>query len=131
MNETNKTALVIAFAVAVLLLLLFAGGTMTGATLSGGMMGNGAMGGISWIWIPTLLMLGLGVLLVWAVFGQKKRANKKMNRQADGKLCADICDGARSKATRMTWITVSAAPRLAARWPPDQETYSKENMKSQ
>lgn len=72
MNETNKTALVIAFAVAVLLLLLFAGGTMTGATLSGGMMGNGAMGGISWIWIPTLLMLGLGVLLVWAIFGQKK-----------------------------------------------------------
>jgi hypothetical protein len=36
------------------------------------MMGNGAMGGISWMWIPALLALGLGVLLVWAIFGQKK-----------------------------------------------------------
>ncbi len=69
MNATTKTA--IAFAIVVILLLLFAGGTMTGATLSGGMMGNGAMGGISWMWIPTLLMLGLGVLLVLIIFGQK------------------------------------------------------------
>ena len=44
MNETNKAALMIAFAIVILLLLLFGGGTMTGATLSGGMMGNGAMG---------------------------------------------------------------------------------------
>ena len=72
MNETNKTALVIAFVIVVILLFLFGGGTMTGATLSGGMMGNGAMGGISWMWIPTLLMLGLSVLLVWVIFGQKK-----------------------------------------------------------
>ncbi len=72
MNETNKTALVIAFVIVVVLLLLFGGGTMTGATLSGEMMGNGAMGGIGWMWIPTLLMLGLGVLLVWVIFGKKK-----------------------------------------------------------
>ena len=72
MNETNKTALMIAFAIVVVLLLLFGGGTMTGATLSGGMMGNGAMGGISWMWIPTLLIFGLGALLIWAIFGQKK-----------------------------------------------------------
>ena len=71
MNATNKTALVIAFAVVVILLLMFGGGAMTGATLSGGMMGNGAMGGVSWIWIPTVLMLGLGVLLVWAIFEKK------------------------------------------------------------
>lgn len=71
MNATTKTVLVIAFAIVVLLLLLFGGGAMTGATLSGGMMGNGAMGGISWMWIPTLLMLGLGSLLVWVVFGHK------------------------------------------------------------
>ena len=43
MNQTNKIAVVIAFVIAVVLLLLFGGGTMTGATLSGGMMGNGAM----------------------------------------------------------------------------------------
>ncbi|BAV33303.1 hypothetical protein SCL_0987 [Sulfuricaulis limicola] len=72
MNATIKAALVIAFAIVAVMLLLFGGGTMTGATLSGGMMGNGAMGGISWMWIPTLLMLGLGVLLVWIIFGQKK-----------------------------------------------------------
>ena len=72
MNATTKTALVIAFAIVVVLLVLFGGGTMTGARLSGGMMGNGAMGGISWMWIPTLLVVGLGVLLVWVIFGQKK-----------------------------------------------------------
>ena len=72
MNESNKTALVIAFVIVLVLLLLFGGGTMTGATLSGGMMGNGAMGGVSWMWFPTLLMVGLGALLVWIIFGQKK-----------------------------------------------------------
>ena len=72
MNATTKTALLIAFVIVVALLLIFGGGTMTGATLSGGMMGNGAMGGISWMWIPTLLIVGLGVLLFWAIFGQKK-----------------------------------------------------------
>lgn len=71
MDATTKTVLGIAFAIVVVLLLLFGGGTMTGATLSGGMMGNGSMGGISWMWMPTLLMLGLGALLVWVIFGQK------------------------------------------------------------
>ena len=72
MNATTKTALIIAFAIVVVLLVLFGGGTMTGATLSGGMMGNGAIGGMSWMWIPGLLMLSLGVLLAWAIFSQKK-----------------------------------------------------------
>ena len=72
MNATNKTALVIAFAVVLVLVLLFGGGAMSGATLSGGMMGNGVMGGISWMWIPAVLMLGLGFLLVWIIFEQKK-----------------------------------------------------------
>lgn len=72
MNVTTKTVLLIAVALVVVMLLLFGGGTMTGVTMSGGMMGNGAMGGLSWMWIPTLLMLGLGAVLVWAIFGQKK-----------------------------------------------------------
>ena len=72
MNAANKTVLGIAFAVVVMLLLLFGGGAMSGATMSGGMMGNGTMGGISWMWIPAVLVLGVGVLLVWAIFGQKK-----------------------------------------------------------
>ena len=72
MNSTSKTALVLVFAIVIALLLMFGGGTMTGATLSGGMMGNGVMGGVSWMWIPTLLLLGIGALLVWVIFGEKK-----------------------------------------------------------
>ncbi len=71
MNATNKTALVIALVVVVVLFLLFGGGAMTGATMSGGMMGSGMMGGISWMWVPTLLTLGIGILLGWAIFGNK------------------------------------------------------------
>jgi len=71
MNGTNKTGLVVAFIVVVVLFLLFGGGAMTGATMSGGMMGSGMMGGINWMWIPTLLTLGIGILLGWAIFGRK------------------------------------------------------------
>ena len=71
MNATNNTGLVIAFVVVVGLFLLFGGGAMTGVMMSGGMMGRGTMGGISWMWIPTLLTLGIGILLGWAVFGKK------------------------------------------------------------
>lgn len=72
MNNANKAALVIAFVVAVALLLLLGGGAMTGTTMSGGMMGSGTMGGIGWMWIPASLVLALVVLLVWVIFGQKK-----------------------------------------------------------
>jgi hypothetical protein len=71
MNGTDKTGLVVAFIVVVVLFFLFGGGAMTGATMSGGMMGNGMMGGINWMWIPTLLTLGIGILLGWAIFGRK------------------------------------------------------------
>ena len=71
MNATNNTALVIAFVVVLVLFLLFGGGAMTGATMSGGMMGNGRMGGTSWMWIPTLLTLGVGILLGRAIFEKK------------------------------------------------------------
>lgn len=72
MNATSKIALVLVFAIVIALLLMFGGGAMTGATLSGGMMGNGIMGGVSWMWVPTLLLVGIGALLVWVIFGQKK-----------------------------------------------------------
>jgi hypothetical protein len=71
MNATNKTALVIAFVVVGVLFLLFGGGAMTGATLSGGRMGSRMMGGTSWMWIPTLFTLGIGILLGWAIFVKK------------------------------------------------------------
>lgn len=72
MNETNKIVLGIAVVVALALLLLLGGGVMTGVTMSGGMMGSGTMGGVGWMWLPASLMLGLVVLLVWAIIGQKK-----------------------------------------------------------
>ena len=71
MNETNKTGFVIAFVVVVVLFLLFGSGAMTGATINGGMMGSGSTGGISWMWIPTLFTLGIGILLGWAIFRKK------------------------------------------------------------
>jgi len=82
MNATNKTPLVITFVFVGVLFLLFGIGAMTGAMMNGGwmgtgwaggngMMGNGWMGGISWMWIPTVLTLGLGVLLGWVLFGKR------------------------------------------------------------
>ncbi len=69
MTESNKTPLIIAFVVVVVLFLGFGGGTM----MNGGMMGQGgSTGGFGWMWIPTLLTLGLGILLGWMFFGQKK-----------------------------------------------------------
>ena len=74
MNETNKTVLIIACVVAVALLVLLGGGAITGTMMSAGsgMTGSGTMGGIGWMWIPASIMLGLVVLLLWAIFAQKK-----------------------------------------------------------
>lgn len=82
MNESSKTPLIIAFVVVVVVFLFFGGGAMTGAMIGGGMMGQGGIGGyrmghgwisggFSWMWIPTLLTLGLGVLFGWMVFAKK------------------------------------------------------------
>ena len=71
MDASSKTALVIAFAVAALLLLLFGGAMTTGTIMSGGMMGSGSMGGISWMWLPTVLVVVLGVALFSAISGKK------------------------------------------------------------
>ena len=71
MNQTNNTALILAFVVVVLLFLFLGGGMATGTMMSGGMMDRGMMGGFSWMWFPTLLTLGLGLLLGWVIFGKK------------------------------------------------------------
>ncbi len=81
MSESNKTGLIIAFVVVVLLFLVFGGGMMTGWN-GGGMMGVGnsgggassgwTMGGFNWMWFPTLILLGLGVLFGWFLFAKKK-----------------------------------------------------------
>lgn len=49
MKATAKTALLIAFTLVVVLILMFGGGPMTGTTLDDGMMGNGAVGGGRWM----------------------------------------------------------------------------------
>jgi hypothetical protein len=71
MNTSNRTFLIIAFVIIVVLFLLFGGGAMTGAWLGGSMMGPGMMGGISWMWIPALICLGIGIFLGWAIFEKK------------------------------------------------------------
>lgn len=71
MDSTSNTALVIAVVIATLLLLLFGGGMATGTMFSGGMMGSGSMGGISWMWLPTLLVVVLGVALFSVISGKK------------------------------------------------------------
>ena len=60
MDASSKTALAIAFVVAALLL------------LGGGMMGRGSMGGISWMWLPTLLVVVISAVLLSVLFGKKQ-----------------------------------------------------------
>jgi hypothetical protein len=82
MNDISKAALITALAVIALLLLLFGGGMATGTMLSGGMMGSGSMGGISWMWLPTLLVVLLGVALLPAICGKKvKQAAEQTERR--------------------------------------------------
>ena len=71
MDESTKTPLVIALVVVALLLLLFGGGMTTGTMMSGGYMGSGSMGGISWMWLPTLLIVILGAVLFSVIAGKK------------------------------------------------------------
>ena len=82
MKTTANIPLVIAFVVVAALFLLFGFGAMTGTMMNAGwmgtgwtdwngMMGSGWMGGISWMWLPAALTLGLGVLLGWVLFGKK------------------------------------------------------------
>lgn len=73
MNQLNRTAVSISFAVVIGLLVLLGVGTMLGATMSSGMMmmNNAGIGGMYWMWLPGLLMLSLGALLVWSIFEQK------------------------------------------------------------
>ncbi len=71
MNKTTNTLLVIAFVIVVVLFLGFGGGAMTGGMMNGGMYGGGWMGERSWMWVPALLTLGLGVVLGWVIFKKK------------------------------------------------------------
>jgi hypothetical protein len=71
MDASTRTPLVIALVVVALLLLLFGGGMTTGTMMSGGYMGSGSMGGISWMWLPTLLIVVVGAALFTVSAGKK------------------------------------------------------------
>ena len=66
----DQDSLVIAFVVVALLLLLYGGGMVTGTMMSGGMMGSESMSGINWLWLPTLLVVVLGIVLSRSSFGR-------------------------------------------------------------
>ena len=70
MNAKIRITLIISFVTVILLFLLFSGLVITGALTNGGMMGSERMVGISWMWIPTVLTLGLVFLIGWAVFSR-------------------------------------------------------------
>lgn len=71
MNTRNNKLLVSAFVIVVVLFLLFGGGAMTGGMMDGEGFGIGWMGDRNWMWTPSLLSLGLGVVLGWAIFRKK------------------------------------------------------------
>lgn len=76
MYLSKKTGLIIAFVVVVVLFLYF-GGALSGSFMGGwtrggvGMMG-GDFGGYRWMLVPTLITLGVGVLLGWMLFAKKR-----------------------------------------------------------
>lgn len=72
MNKSYRTPLLAAFAVVLVLFLIFGGGTMTGSMMSGGMMGGRLFGGYSSMWVPTILTLGLGILVGWVLLAKKR-----------------------------------------------------------
>ena len=77
MSRNTNGALVVALAVVIALFVLFGGGAMTGGRMGGGMMGGGMMGtawmgGLGWMWIPAVLTVGLGALLAWGIFAEKR-----------------------------------------------------------
>ena len=75
MNAKTRIILITSFVVVILLFLLFSSVVITGALSNGGMMGSERMTGISWMWIPTGLTLGLVFLIGWAIFSKNKKKN--------------------------------------------------------
>lgn len=74
MNAKTRITLLISFVGVILLFLLFSSMVITGALSNGGMMGSERMVGISWMWIPTVLTLGLVFLIGWAVFSKNVKS---------------------------------------------------------
>jgi hypothetical protein len=76
MNTKSNKLLVIAFVAVIVLFLLFGSGAMTGGMMNGGMHNgyneNGWMSNRSWMWFPTLITLGIGIVIGWLIFKKKQ-----------------------------------------------------------
>ena len=70
-NKTNKIGLIITLVAVVVVSLLLAGRAMISITTSSGMMGSTSRDATSWMWIPALFTLGVGILFGWAIFRKK------------------------------------------------------------
>ena len=64
MDTSIKTATVVAIIFIASLLLLFGGGMATGTMLNGEMAGIGSMEEVSWLLLPTFLVVVLGAVLL-------------------------------------------------------------------
>jgi len=73
MDAKLRMTLIVSFVVVILLFLLFSSMVITGALANGGMMGSERMEGISWMWIPTALSLGLVFMIGWAAFSKNAK----------------------------------------------------------
>lgn len=78
MNTKTKITLITSFVLVILLFLLFSSMVITGALSNGGMMGSERMAGISWMWIPTVLSLGLIFMIGWTIFSKNTGNIKKL-----------------------------------------------------
>jgi hypothetical protein len=72
MKTTNNKLLTFAFIIVGIIFLLFCGGTITMTMMNSGMNNNGMMNNISWMWIPTIVVLVLSIILGWVIFWAKK-----------------------------------------------------------
>ncbi len=72
MRSSTSGVLAVVLVVVVALVVLFGSGAMTTGRMGGGMMGTTWMGGLGWMWIPALLVVGLGVLLALSIFRKKQ-----------------------------------------------------------
>jgi hypothetical protein len=70
-NILATVALVFAMVIAACLFLLLGGGMYSEAMMSGGMMGSRSIGGVSWMWLPTVLIVVLGIVLFSVIIGKK------------------------------------------------------------
>jgi hypothetical protein len=70
--ETKSKPLNIVFIALVVLFLLFCGGAVWVTLADGGVMGSGWRSGISWMWVPAVLFLTLGILIARVLYVNRK-----------------------------------------------------------